>query len=364
MLPEKSQSSYRCSNRTCPGERPRLYSWQYSFTPFGARLRAGHQLDCKGFLLATYLCSLRVPQDSAWHIVGRSQDYIDATYRTLRVCAASEQLERSKQMLLDPGVVDVDGTRTIGKKKIFDKRTFTAAAKSRMGKVLKKPAAGQLKKKPASMMHGGHLLLLKHRTSDQQAVVPLPRRITAKGAPGPPESKEEVLPLLQSKLDKEKHIAGSDSSKGLQGAFKDIGVLASQARHSLSEYTPVVKFNKKWVPRKALEALKSSSSSSTSKPMFKETRKEVAIVGGDQSTESLAGVIKRSLRRMNKLGRCDAKLALEHVDALAAVYFAETPGLEELLKAVAGHRKRFQDQCKPAEMYTDLSWLHWDNTEV
>ena len=146
MLPEKSQSSYRCSNRTCPGERPRLYSWQYSFTPFGARLRAGHQLDCKGFLLATYLCSLRVPQDSAWHIVGRSQDYIDATYRTLRVCAASEQLERSKQMLLDPGVVDVDGTRTIGKKKIFDKRTFTAAAKSRMGKVLKKPAAGQLKK--------------------------------------------------------------------------------------------------------------------------------------------------------------------------------------------------------------------------
>ena len=238
-------------------------------------------------------------------------------HNSFRVCAASQQLAKSKKRVMEAGMVDVDGTRTIGKKKIFDKRTFSAAAKSQGRKVQKKPAARTVRKKPASMMHGGRLLLLKHRTSGQQAVMPLPRRITAKGAPGPPESKEEVLPLLRSKLDNKEHVVGSDFSVGLQGAYKQLGLVASSARHSLSENTPIVKVNKKWLPRKALHALRSSSSSSSkSKPMMKETKSQMTIVGGDQSTESLAAVIKRSLRRMNKLGRTDAKLVHERVDQL------------------------------------------------
>ena len=83
----------------------------------------------------------------------------------------------------DPGTVDVNGARTFGKLKPFDKRALTAKAKAQLRK---KPAVRSGKaasKKPASMIHttsGQH----------QQAVLPLNKRITKKGAPGPPESKD------------------------------------------------------------------------------------------------------------------------------------------------------------------------------
>ena len=43
-------------------------------------------------------------------------------------------------------------------------------------------------------------------------------------------------------------------------------------------------------------------------PMLLEKQSKVTVVGGDQGTESLAAVMKKSLRRMGLLGRCDAKL--------------------------------------------------------
>ena len=99
----------------------------------------------------------------------------------------------------------------------------------------KKPAVRSGKaasKKPASMIHAGRFLLLKHRTSGQKAALPLQKRITKKGAPGPSESKDEVLPLLKTKLCSSKQIVGSDASKGLQGDYKEMNLTATTARHS------------------------------------------------------------------------------------------------------------------------------------
>ena len=119
----------------------------------------------------------------------------------------------------------------------------------------KKPAVRSGKaasKKPASMIHAGRFLLLKHRTSGQKAALPLQKRITKKGAPGPSESKDEVLPLLKTKLCSSKQIVGSDASKGLQGDYKEMNLTATTARHSQSEYTPTVTLSKRHLPKKAL----------------------------------------------------------------------------------------------------------------
>ena len=114
--------------------------------------------------------------------------------------------------------------------------------------------------------------------------------------------------------------------------------MASSARHSLSDRKTQSfgvcshsEGERKWLPHKALDALRSSSSSSLkSKPKMKETTSQITIVGGDHSKESLAALMKRSLRMMDKLGRTDAKLVHEHV--WSAVFFSEEPGLEALSK--------------------------------
>ena len=94
--------------------------------------------------------------------------------------------------------------------------------------------------------------------------------------------------------------------------------------------------------------------------MLLEKQSKVTVVGGDQGTESLAAVMKKSLRRMGLLGRCDAKLQRQHVEGLAALWFSQHPGLDAMLEAVRIHREAVQDTCPPAAMYTELKWLHWD----
>ena len=121
--------------------------------------------------------------------------------------------------------------------------------------------------------------------------------------------------------------------------------------------------SKRHLPKKALQALKQGSSirsSSSARPMLLEKQSKVTVVGGDQVTESLAAVMKKSLRRMGLLGRCDAKLQRQHVEGLAALWFSQHPGLDATLEAVRIHREAVQDTCPPAAMYTELKWLHWD----
>ena len=94
--------------------------------------------------------------------------------------------------------------------------------------------------------------------------------------------------------------------------------------------------------------------------MLLERQSKVMVVGGDQGTESLAAVIKKSLRRMGLLGRCDAKLQRQHVEGLAALWFSQHPGLDSMLEAVRIHKEAVQDTCPPAQMYSELNWLNWE----
>ena len=106
--------------------------------------------------------------------------------------------------------------------------------------------------------------------------------LTTLGAPGPPETAEEVLPIIRKKLKAGKHIVGSDASKGLASTCKSLKVAAATARHSLSEFTPVHKLKKKNMSYRALKSLKRSGG----KKSCSETKTSVTMVGGDQVAES------------------------------------------------------------------------------
>ena len=72
------------------------------------------------------------------------------------------------------------------------------------------------------------------------------------------------------------------------------------------------------------------------------------------------GLIYITLRKMGLLGRCDAKLQRQHVEGLAALWFRQYPGLDSMLEAVRIHRDAVQDTCPPAQMYSELKWLNWE----
>ena len=68
----------------------------------------------------------------------------------------------------------------------------------------------------------------------------------------------------------------------------------------------------------------------------------------------------RSRDYLGILGRCDAKLQREHAEGLAALWFSQHPGLGSMLEAVRIHREAVQDTCPPAQMYSERSWLSWE----
>ena len=263
------------------------------------------------------------------------------------------RMHESKHAVLPAGIVEWDSARTaVAKKK--DRRTMTAhakaAAKKRLQQVLKRPSA---QKKPASKVavHAGRLLLGAHRSSKQKILLPLPNKRTEKHAPGPPESKEEIIGWLKKKTDPARHVVGSDASKGLRSAFKEIGVEQATAKHSQSEYTPVRKLNIKNVAKRALKRMKGAC---------KVSKQTISLVGGDQHCESLASSVKRSLRRAGKLGKNGARLQGSHIDPLGLYYLSQHPGLDNVAKAFKDYRESVEDRIAPGSAFQDTSWLNAD----
>ena len=297
-------------------------------------------------------------------MIGRTQEFTDATFKIIRIVAAHQYLVCSQAAVFKPGVVEVDGTRCYGKKKTLDKRKLKASAKQKMLKAqkdkvkqFKKTKRTPLKKPAGTAIHAGRFLMVKHRQSSSSAVLPLPRRSTAAAAPGPPETTSEVVPLLQDRLSAKHHLIGSDSSKGLAGAWKQLGLTSVRAKHSQSEYTPVNKVSFKHVPKILLKSLMKKGGEYKKPMMIPAGSSAGKIIGGDQACESLASTMTRSMRRMNLTGRLDASLDMEHINPMAAVFFSTTPSLESIVEAFANYRQRHEDAVPPAEMYTNLKWM-------
>ena len=370
MTSTSDKNVLRCSNAVCSGGRPRdlaiyffvfvtasnnnnpspakssrpgLNQWKTAWSPFGARAQGGHNLEPHKFLQATYCAALRIPQDATVHLIGKSAEYVAEVCRQVRFVCAWKQMQMSLETELPDGIVEWDSTRTAVKRK-KDKRVLKASAKARM----KRPAA--VRKKPASSVavHSGRLLLGTHRGSDKKLVLPLPPKSTSSKAPGPPETVEEVYPWIASKTNAKRHVVGSDSSKGLQGACQRLNLPQAQARHSLSEYTPVQTLLLKDIAKRALKKMRGS---------YQTKGKKMQMVGGDQKCEALAGQIKASMRRAGKLGRAAADSSGEHLDPLSLYFLSVHPGLDSVISAFREYMTWCKGRLAPKDAYHDTSWL-------
>ena len=333
------------NNNPSPAKSPRpgLNQWKTAWSPFGARAKGGHNLEPHKFLQAIYCAALRIPQDATVHLIGKSAEYVAEVCRQVRFVCAWKQMQMSLETELPDGIVEWDSTRTAVKRK-KDKRVLKASAKARM----KRPAA--VRKKPASSVavHSGRLLLGTHRGSDKKLVLPLPPKSTSSKAPGPPETVEEVYPWIASKTNAKRHVVGSDSSKGLQGACQRLNLPQAQARHSLSEYTPVQTLLLKNIAKRALKKMRGS---------YQTKGKKMQMVGGDQKCEALAGQIKASMRRAGKLGRAAADSSGEHLDPLSLYFLSVHPGLDSVITAFREYMTWCKGRLAPKDAYHDTSWL-------
>lgn len=160
-------------------------NWRYAYTPFLARMRGGHAPDMQGFMRTVYCASVKVPQDSAAHIVGRSHDYVDGIYKMIRFVTAWAELQKNVKLGFAPGVLEIDSCRTTSQKKPVDKRKPSAKAKA----ACKRPASKKTYKKPSAkaQIHGGRFLVAVSRKRKEAAFFPLPNHATVAGAPGPPD---------------------------------------------------------------------------------------------------------------------------------------------------------------------------------
>ncbi|CAE7281115.1 unnamed protein product [Symbiodinium sp. CCMP2456] len=165
---------------------------------------------------------------------------------------------------------------------------------------------------------------------------------------GPPESFEEVLPLLSSKVSPGKHLIASDQGKGLGKAWASIKVEAATACHSKNHFSPLVTLSKKNLGKRALAVLKGKNRAVV-KP------RTCKVVGGDQRAEARVGAVKRQLRRTNLLGRSAKDGA--HVDGLSSHFLLENVGLAPVVAAVAAYREAVQDVLPPKTAWNDRQWL-------
>ena len=84
------------------------------------------------------------------------------------------------------------------------------------------------------------------------------------------------------------------------------------------------------------------------------------IVGGDNSSEAEFSRVKRSLRRVNQIGRMQPSQS--HIIPLAMQKLLDSPGLETVLQAMAFYRQARMSQvgCDPkkfGKVSDDNAWL-------
>ena len=94
------------------------------------------------------------------------------------------------------GILEVDTTATSSKKKVYDKRLLTAAAKTKVKKRAEKQKKTGKQPKPKVRVRGGRLLLFAHRQTKRRVAIPLPDKVTAGNAPEPPETVNETKDIV------------------------------------------------------------------------------------------------------------------------------------------------------------------------
>ena len=69
-------------------------------------------MSCSEYLRALYLFSVRVPADTAVHLLGKPYYVVMQWYKKFKIATAFAEMYDGRKMVLDEGTLEVDGTTT------------------------------------------------------------------------------------------------------------------------------------------------------------------------------------------------------------------------------------------------------------
>lgn len=323
----------------------------YAHTPIGRFLRGGARKGaCKLWVRSMYLTGLKTAQDSYRHLLGDGgEDSSRNWYDINRHATAFAEFYTGKTMDFDAGVLELDATKT------------------------------NISRRDSKVnVHNGRFLVVHHRDSGKYGLVPLASKSVKKGAPPPPESFDEVAPVMDAKV-KEKHVCATDSAQSYKkyarlhftkkGHSQQGKVLRSTKKghlkqgkvdgqrnvlhctvvHKKKNFVSVVRYPKKYLS----EPLKKYAAS-----LPNTTPRVVRFKAGVNRAECVFSVLKRNMRRLNLLNQ--PKTAT--LNMLSAAWVSKNPGLKGVAEAFKLYRDVNWGQTNPSEAFNDCSWLSsWED---
>jgi hypothetical protein len=312
---QKKINKHRCTNWECD---TRVAQLALTYTPLWHMHRGG-TMSYKTFLKALYIFALKIPQDSARHILGCGYDSAENWFRMFRLATAYAELFKGRSMHFPDGTVEFDATKTVINRSSSNKKNT----------------------------HCGRFLVIYHRESGAYALEPLPDKAVLKGAPPPPESYDEVHTPIRKKVHKG-HVLSADSGKAFKKThkihFEDKGIPYATVVHRNKQFSKVVRIPITSLSKRIRNRVALLPTTNTRTYRYK---------AGDNKAENTFCVVKRNLKRMN-LSRNPGRAS---VNFLSAAWLTKNVGLEKVAKALAYYQKALTDSIPPADAYKSLDWL-------
>ena len=244
-------------------------------------------------------------------------------YRCIKIALAHTELHSGRDDEFGPGTLEFDGTATL---------TSRAASKK-------------------YNTHCGRFLVVFHRESGRYALEPLGDKDVKKGGAPPPESIEDVRPLMQKTI-RGHHIVSTDSAP----AFKS--VVTKHLKVKQVPFVTVVHKNKEFV---RLESIRTTSLSPEMRNIAASlpwsTRSALRVKAGDQGAEYTFSAIKRNLHRLNLTRKANGGEALVSINFLAASWLKRSPGMASVAKGIKLYQDALRFKVAPVDMFKDMSWL-------
>jgi len=354
----------QCANCTVAGRRKlQVKAVSLSYSPFWKTHRSGHEISYDLFLRTAFLHGIRTPVDAMQQLVPESGKHV--TNQTVRkwvdhmnFCLAYSVMKMADKEVLKNELVEADGSGFSVLKKSGDVKHLkrTKPAKSEKGKAATKRFWNQ---KNEESRHG-RFAVLRGRFTKKSILKPLPSRSVAKGSPGAGETVKEFSRVVKKHVDGSSVLACTDSGSAVVGAFSAIGVPTAAARHSLDEMTPTRTFKLSKLTKGQAKMIRKASVCKRPAAVLSPKKTVAKVLGGDNFSEAEFSRLKRSLRRVNKIGRMSPKRA--HIDPLAMQALLDAPGLMTVLNAMSLYR---QDRVHSlganpmhfGDLVHDKSWL-------
>ena len=175
--------------------------------------------------------------------------------------------------------------------------------------------------------------------------MPLQDKDVLKGAPPPPESFAETMPVVKKFVKPDMHVVSSDGAQAIKKAVRTIkNVPHAVVVHKRKDYAHVVRIPMSTLTKKMRErvALLPTTNSRTFR-----------MKAGGNMSEYTFSAVKRNLCRMN-LRRSTTRASL---NMLSASWLTKNVGLVGVVKAIKIYQDAITDEIAPVDAFTSTAWL-------